>query len=245
MSSTSSSESETSASSSKFDPIKVLYSKKTKVPVKNAPLYDNLQQFESALKYNESQSSSIIPVGKQELVKKREEEKEAKKKEEEKNLAEKNKQRFAQYQGLEPVKRPFRAKNVMTRLEAMTGPLGALKECVDQRLRIKITTRNANGIRGVLHATLVAFDKQWNMALSDVLEIWRRKAPKKRKIPPALGTPVPKGTAASISAVPVVTETNVGGGVLECTRHLPQIMVRGEHVVMVNIVERSTALSQQ
>ncbi|CAH2267438.1 jg23817 [Pararge aegeria aegeria] len=101
-----------------------------------------------------------------------------------------------------------------------------------------VTTRHAYGIRGVLHATLVAFDKQWNLALTDVLEIWKKKAPKKRKIPPGLGTPVPKGTAASISAVPVVTETPIGGGVLECTRHLPQVMVRGEHVVLVNIVER-------
>lgn len=51
----------------------------------------------------------------------------------------------------------------------------------------QVITRNEKGIRGVLHATLVAFDKQWNLALSDVLEIWKRKAPKKRKIPPELG----------------------------------------------------------
>ncbi|XP_039745232.1 U7 snRNA-associated Sm-like protein LSm11 [Pararge aegeria] len=238
MSSTSSSGSETSASSSKFNAIKVLYSKKSKVPVQNAPLYDNLQQFESALKYNETQSSCVVPVGRQELVKKREEEKAAKRKEEERILAEKNKLRFAQYRGLETVKKVRKVKNVLTRIESMKGPLGALKDCVDQRLRIKVTTRHAYGIRGVLHATLVAFDKQWNLALTDVLEIWKKKAPKKRKIPPGLVTPVPKGTAASISAVPVVTETPIGGGVLECTRHLPQVMVRGEHVVLVNIVER-------
>lgn len=136
-------------------------------------------------------------------------------------------------------------------------------------------TRNATGIRGVLHATLVAFDKQWNLALTDALEIWKRKGQKKRKIPPGLGelidvtcllkqsnlqdtcfplttylvtpkaeftistgTPVPKGTAAKISPVPVVTETPLGGGIWECTRHLPQLMVRGEHVVLINIVER-------
>lgn len=52
------------------------------------------------------------------------------------------------------------------------------------------------------------------------------------------GTPVQKGTAAAISPVPVVTETPLGGGRWECTRHLPQMMVRGEHVVLVNVVER-------
>ncbi|GBP97167.1 hypothetical protein EVAR_99814_1 [Eumeta japonica] len=49
-----------------------------------------------------------------------------------------------------------------------------------------IVTRHATGIRGELYANLIAFDKQWNLALSDVLEVWRRKAPDKRKIPPAM-----------------------------------------------------------
>ncbi|CAH0722120.1 unnamed protein product, partial [Brenthis ino] len=239
MSSESSSESEVSACSSKYDPIKALYTNKPKLPVETAPMYENLRQFEAALKYDTLQSSSIVPVGCKELVNKREEEKKMKKEEEERLLQEKNKQRFAQYEGLVTIpKRSKKIKNVLTRIDDMIGPLGALKDCVDQRLRIKVITRNANGIRGVLHATLVAFDKQWNLALSDVLEIWKRKAPKKRKIPPGLGTPVPKGSAAAISAVPVVTETPVGGGILECTRFLPQILIRGEHVVLINIFER-------
>ncbi|GBP85683.1 hypothetical protein EVAR_99805_1 [Eumeta japonica] len=196
-----------------------------------------------------------------------------------------------------------------------------------------IVTRHATGIRGELYANLIAFDKQWNLALSDVLEVWRRKAPDKRKIPPAMGgdttfcfacllsdaskenkicqelcrvpnpsleregvgpdtsrfgrpplvciaacannslfaehtefnleanlnkrvrhlkasidqwnkyklspsgAPVPRGTAAKVSPVPVVTECPLGHGVFECTRHIPQLMVRGEHVVYINIVE--------
>lgn len=51
----------------------------------------------------------------------------------------------------------------------------------------QVTTRNDRGIRGVLYATVVAFDKQWNLALSDVLEVWKRKGVKKRKIPPGMG----------------------------------------------------------
>ncbi|CAK1599276.1 unnamed protein product [Parnassius mnemosyne] len=232
----STSESEVSACSSNFDPVKALYSGKSKAPIENAPIYDNISQYEASLQKN----STILPVGNSELVKKIKEEKEKKKLEEAKELEEKNKNRFAQYEGLVP-KRPlpsYRTKNILTRIEKMEGPLAILKECVDQRLRVKVITRSAAGIRGVLHATLVAFDKQWNLALTDVLEIWKKKAVKKRKIPPALGTPVPKGTAAALSYVPVVTETPVGKGVLECTRHIPQMMVRGEHVVLVNVVER-------
>ncbi|CAH2100459.1 unnamed protein product [Euphydryas editha] len=138
MSSESSSESELGPCSSKFDAQKVLYAEKPVVPVKNAPLYENLQQFEAAIMYESLKKSSIISVGKHELVQKREEEKERKKKEEERLLEEKNKQRFAKYEGLVPTKRSLKkVKNVMTRIETMTGPLGALKDCVDQRLRIK------------------------------------------------------------------------------------------------------------
>lgn len=33
-----------------FDPLKALYSDKTKIPVKKAPIYDNITKFESVLK---------------------------------------------------------------------------------------------------------------------------------------------------------------------------------------------------
>ncbi|CAB3259333.1 unnamed protein product [Arctia plantaginis] len=104
--------------------------------------------------------------------------------------------------------------------------------------RWSIITRKDTGIRGVLHATVIAFDKQWNLALSDIIEVWKKKSVKKRKIPPALGTPVPKGSAAKICKVPEVLETPIGNGVWECSRHVPQMMIRGEHVVLVNVVER-------
>lgn len=100
MSSESSSESEIGPCSSKFDPHKVLYAEKPKLPVENAPLYENLQQFETALKYESLNQSTIISVGKHELFQKREEEKERKKQEEERLLEEKNKQRFAKYEGM-------------------------------------------------------------------------------------------------------------------------------------------------
>ncbi|XP_059051405.1 U7 snRNA-associated Sm-like protein LSm11 [Achroia grisella] len=230
----STSESDISACSSSFNPLKALYSTKVKLPMENAPMYENLCQFESAQK----ESTSIIPVGQKHLVIEREQEKESKKQEEQRLLEEKNKRRFMKYEVTAPVRREKISHNVLTRIESMDGPLATLKECVDSRLRIKIITRNATGVRGVLHANLIAFDKQWNLALSDVLEIWKRKAPRKRKIPPGMGVPVAKGSAAAISPVPRITETPVGGGLWECTRHIPQLVVRGEHIVLINVVER-------
>ncbi|XP_022112987.2 U7 snRNA-associated Sm-like protein LSm11 [Pieris rapae] len=230
----SSSDSEISACSSKFDPVKALYSDKLKLPAADAPLYENIQQFEDAVK----KQNDIIPVGQGHLVKLREEEKLRKKLEEKQQLEEKNKQRFAKYEALLPAKREMRVRNVLTRIEYIEGPLAALKDCVEQRVRVKIITRNATGIRGYLQANVIAFDKQWNLALTDVLEVWKRKGPRKRKVPPGLGTPVGKGMAAAISPIPVVTEKPLGGGIWECSRHIPQLMVRGEHIVLINIVER-------
>ena len=94
VSDSSTSESEISACSSNYNPLKALYSNKVKIPVESAPLYENINQFEAALVKQE-----IIPVGKAELVVKREEEKTRKRIEAEKLLEEKNKQRFAQYEG--------------------------------------------------------------------------------------------------------------------------------------------------
>ncbi|XP_035430634.2 U7 snRNA-associated Sm-like protein LSm11 isoform X2 [Spodoptera frugiperda] len=230
----STSESEVSACSSNYNPLKALYSDKVKIPVESAPLYENIAQFEAA----QSKANEVIPFGQAKLVQKREEEKEKKRLEEERLLEEKNKRRFAQYETAMVPTKEYRERNLLTRIEAMEGPLGVLKECVDKRLRVKIITRSHTGVRGVLHATLVAFDKQWNMALSDVLEVWQRKRVKQRKIPPVMGKPVPKGTASKISTIPVVTETPLGKGIYECKRHVPQMMMRGEHVVLINVVER-------
>lgn len=91
----STSESEVSACGSSFNPLKALYSKKTKIPVRNAPMYENVQQYEVSLQY-----ANVAAVGQGELVRRREEEKKRLKEEKERELEEKNKQRFAQYQGM-------------------------------------------------------------------------------------------------------------------------------------------------
>lgn len=90
----STSESEVSACSSSYNPLKALYSDKVKIPVESAPLYENIAQFEAA----QSKANEVIPFGQAKLVQKREEEKEKKRIEEERLLEEKNKRRFAQYE---------------------------------------------------------------------------------------------------------------------------------------------------
>lgn len=89
------SDSEISACSSKFDPVKTLYSSKTLIPVESAPLYNSVDQFEASLQ----SQNTIVPVGHSELVRKQKEEKEKRQNEEARQLAELNRQRFAKYEG--------------------------------------------------------------------------------------------------------------------------------------------------
>jgi small nuclear ribonucleoprotein (snRNP)-like protein len=49
---------------------------------------------------------------------------------------------------------------------------------------MQVYTRNASGLRGYVEAYVAAFDRHWNLALEDCLELWSRKV--KRKAP-ALG----------------------------------------------------------
>ncbi|KAF7387877.1 hypothetical protein HZH66_010644 [Vespula vulgaris] len=74
--------------------------------------------------------------------------------------------------------------NVLTKMPKILGPLGMLYECMESRIRIKVYTRNARGVRGHVEAYVAAFDKHWNLALEDCFEVWTRK--RKRKAPAAL-----------------------------------------------------------
>ncbi|XP_041338057.1 U7 snRNA-associated Sm-like protein LSm11 [Pyrgilauda ruficollis] len=66
-------------------------------------------------------------------------------------------------------------RNVLTRMPLHEGsPLGELHRCVRDGVRINVHIRTFKGLRGVCTGFLVAFDKFWNMALTDVDETYRK-----------------------------------------------------------------------
>ncbi|XP_076381367.1 U6 snRNA-associated Sm-like protein LSm11 isoform X2 [Megalopta genalis] len=93
---------------------------------------------------------------------------------------------------------------------------------------IKVYTRNASGIRGHVEAYVAAFDKHWNLALEDCFEVWTRKV--KRKAP-ALGRP--SATTAADESAPKVVVTKIEGKRETLERHVPQMLLRGEHVAII------------
>lgn len=68
-------------------------------------------------------------------------------------------------------------RNLLDRMAELKfeGPLAALHKLMANGGRVKVYTRNANGIVGHLTGRIEMFDKHWNMALTDVHEVWKRR----------------------------------------------------------------------
>lgn len=155
----------------------------------------------------------------------------------------------------EPKQGPRRQKspkNVLTYMQktgAKGGPMSLLAKCVEEEKRVKVMVRGVEGIRGHVTGFLVAFDKHWNMALTDAEETFRRR--KKVKSPPVAQAQVVSdlkdlrlGKSKSRKKSPQSSSRDVVGfstvHVIErkrksevCKRHIPQVLLRGEHVACI------------
>ncbi len=113
---------------------------------------------------------------------------------------------------------------------------------------MQVWTRGVSNIRGVASGFLVAFDKHWNLALRDVDEEFTRKRSRKtlfscagdssgsrpavrcgQKLMPR-DLPVEVKVSGGTSLLRVV---KIRGKFEVCVRHVAQVLLRGEHVVMV------------
>lgn len=200
-------------SSSKFDPLAAIYSPLMKLPVPNAPLMDNVEKFvsvyEGKCKGQNVQSKKV-------------------------KLPDVKLQRQFLAEQM-PVENKRKSKNIWSYMEKQTaGPMSVLNLCVKENKKVKVYTRGINFIRGYCYGFLIAFDKHWNLALVDVDEVFTRRRNRKT---PALGGGScmrddgdrDKETVGE-SLVRVVSRTKRKE---ICERHVPQVMLRGEHVALV------------
>ena len=100
-------------------------------------------------------------------------------------------------------------------------------------------------MRGVCTGHMVAFDKHWNMCLRDVDEEFSRKLSRKIPVDEQFSKKMNrKGTRSGVEKNKSIGEefrmgssrvriVNVVGNSEMCHRHVPQVLLRGEHVVMV------------
>ncbi|GBN86051.1 hypothetical protein AVEN_203958-1 [Araneus ventricosus] len=139
------------------------------------------------------------------------------------------------------------------------SPLNVLYECLKEDKKIKIWTRNFEEIRGICAGYVVAFDKHWNMILSDLDEVYLK--PKKAKSPyldlkttddlPELPRKVPKvkkpktpeeeaaQKAAEEAAAkkPKKNKKKKRKGRKPYQRHLKHLFIRGDNIIMVAVLE--------
>ncbi|GJQ74592.1 hypothetical protein Trydic_g21452 [Trypoxylus dichotomus] len=207
--------------SDKFDPLKALSTPGLRPPVLGARAFDNLSVYESAHK----QKSADSDGGK---TKQQGTAKQA-------AAAVPFERRWLPHQLLIPGKKKKR-NDVLTRMENATGPLKLLKKCMDEKLLVKVWTRNASEVRGYCTGYVTAFDKHWNLSLKEVTEVWTRK--KKRKIPlldENVGPPM--RNSRNTIKLPEVTVIKSDKKTETCQRCIPQLMVRGEQIVLISVVQ--------
>lgn len=216
--------------SDKFNPLRAIYDKSFTVPVSKAIVFDNLSSLEATIKRLGSITEHKF-----------------------KRLSSKNRpkvkvcdeaatlvRRFEPHQlmvkGTGPKQRHQR--NIIQKLkEGYDGPLGQLKKYMDNRQRVKIFIRRKTGIRGFVSGLIEAFDKHWNIALIDVIESWKRRKFKYTKNQDCFGEPQDMSSRLKMLNIklPRVIVKSVDRMRVQCTRKIPQIMVRGEqisHVVL-------------
>ncbi|XP_015913196.2 U7 snRNA-associated Sm-like protein LSm11 isoform X2 [Parasteatoda tepidariorum] len=158
--------------------------------------------------------------------------------------------------------------NVLQRMtkKFVNCPLGSLTKCLEGNRKIKVWTRNFKEVRGICTGYVVAFDKHWNLVMCDVDEVYLKR--KKHKTPCfedlrsaenfselPQKTPKEKKNPASVETQenqPPTTVEKVAEGAKEKKkkrikkkkgsaphkRHVKQLFVRGDSIVMAAILEQ-------
>ncbi|XP_074958696.1 U7 snRNA-associated Sm-like protein LSm11 [Phalacrocorax aristotelis] len=164
-------------SSSRFDPLLALYSASTPLPFPAAPCFNNLAEYESF------QRGLLRPRGRRSAPARRGPPAARR------GPAAADPERIQRLRSLmvnagpeqeaaeggAAARRRRPPRNVLTRMPLHEGsPLGELHRCVRDGVKINVHIRTFKGLRGVCTGFLVAFDKFWNMALTDVDETYRK-----------------------------------------------------------------------
>ena len=105
-------------------------------------------------------------------------------------------------------------------LAATGGPLTLLAGALERQVRVRVVTRHGRGVRGVAVGFLRAFDRFFNLVLADVEEHYTVRLRSVREGAGPDGAPGRSRTAHTQE---------------HRRRHLKQVFLRGEHVVLVSL----------
>lgn len=121
-------------------------------------------------------------------------------------------------------------------METPKGPFCLLQKFRSEKTRVKVYIRKEHGIRGYIIGIIEAFDKHYNLALSNCTETWTRRKYKFSEAKISNPTP-PKDCTELLKKlgikIPEITVKSLNRKYVECTREIGQLMVRGEDVILI------------
>lgn len=131
--------------------------------------------------------------------------------------------------------KPKHSRSLFIKMEDIEGPMAAFWTYVEKGQRVKVYTRKEKGVRGITTGILKIFDKNWNIVLEDACEVWKRRKYKYSE------TPVCTGEAKDCShrlrklgiRLPKTEVKSVHRKYVECSRRIKQLMIRGEQIVLI------------
>lgn len=227
--------------SKQFNPLKALYAQRVPQIVENARVYDNLALFEPIFKreFSRHPKKEEAPAQKRSAT--------TSKVSFERLEHLPTTRRFtAEQQPIQVIRRTNRrTRNILDRMTDATklqGPLQLLYNWREQHSLVKIYTRNEKGVDGHVIGHIEAFDKHWNLVVSNAQQtIKRRKNRYCYRAASVTDGCDAKSTEdeclrrlASLKIhVPEVKYVASHGRNVTCERTVPQLLVRGEHVVTI------------
>ncbi|CRL08412.1 CLUMA_CG021253, isoform A [Clunio marinus] len=228
----SSSDEELDVQSEKFNPLKALYAKRIKLPCKNVKKLDNVSSFLSRVQRAGNVLDSDLNV----VPNKTKKDQETEAVDTQKYHITAHGRKFLKEQA--PIHRGKSSKftrNIFSRMEQCKGPLELLKKFRNNKTKVIIYIRKEHGIRGTITGFINAFDKHLNIALVDCIEIWKRRKFNFSENKVLLGQPEDCSKLLNLMGikVPEITTKSINRKTVECTRKIPQLMIRGEDVVLV------------
>lgn len=239
---------ELNVGSERFDPLRALYAKDYRVTEKTPKvLYQNLAAFESA----------FLKLGIWQLNKRPKQNQTAKTSSSDKaktvytNVEATTARRFEPHQmAIAGTAKSKHQRNLYTHMASTEGPLALLKKCLpgtaegEQQMpcktRIQVFLRYKHGIGGKIEGDLVAYDKQWNLLVRNVVETWRRRkygyGEQSISGDPSQEECCSRLRELGISLPPLVNVKSLNRKNVELRRNIPQLMIRGENVVLISCI---------
>lgn len=121
-------------------------------------------------------------------------------------------------------------------MESAKGPIALLNKFRINKTRVKVYIRKEHGIKGSVCGVIVAFDKHFNLTLIDCVEVWKRRKYKFSDNNVAMLGPAEDCSKILKSmgiVVPEISTKSIDRKAVQCSRKIPQMMIRGEEVVLI------------